>query len=194
MNKRIASLLVGLMLIFGLFALASTANANVTDTGINRTVELTGEDGDINVTVNQSLPETISENHTLSGTVEQVVANGAQDITNTTITVTVANDTYSEDFTSSEIELTGNESVTYDIEIDVPEGTYNKTEVSFSTTGDATISDSETGISLTVKGNLTYMMSHTLIYLIIAFIPLIIVLRFVIPILMSVTKDTGDKL
>lgn len=194
MNKRIASLLVGLMLIFGLFTLASTANANVTDTGINRTVELTGEDADINITVNQSLPETISENHTLSGTVEQVVADGAQSITNTTITVTVANDTYSKDFTSSEIELTGNESATYDIEIDVPEGTYNKTEVSFSTTGDATISDSETEISLTVKDNVTYMMSHTLMYLIISFIPLIIVLRFVIPILMSVTKDTEDKL
>lgn len=180
------------------FAPLTTTQATVGDSGQDRWVSLETSDENRTSTINMTAPESISENHTFSGdlTYNHTTGGDGNWYTAPTVThwinLTFSNDTWtSSTFTSGGIELSSNNTVTYEVDTNVSKGDYNLSVEFADDTGGSAI---ENGLAITVLDNTNYMLQFTLVQLITAIIPIVVLVAVVIPMIMSLFDGFEDDL
>lgn len=127
--KRIATIVMSTLLILSVLSIAPVTQAGeVGDEGMDRWVDL-GDLSGTNYTTNANitLPEKISENHTLDGELTHNITDPADaDIATTNwVNITFTNDTGEEwTFQKENITVDSNETVEFTIDTNLPEGEY----------------------------------------------------------------------
>lgn len=188
MKRKVFTLLVVFSL--AMFVSAGTAlGASTGGEGQSRWVELEIDGTDYTTVMNLTLPETISENHTLEGELNYTTETGSAG--NTSVKVEFENDTGETwTFVSDEYEFDDeDEIVEFEIETNLPADEYEATVTLEDDTESADTTGLEDDLEVTVIDNVQYTLSIGLVTLLVSLLPVLIIVMVVFPMIIGVFKD-----
>jgi len=193
MTKRVLSLFAFFVLIALIISMGTAFGATTGGSGHNRWVELELDGSDYDTTVNITLPEVISENHTFTVEYTHEIEEGYDSgELNNTVTINFDNGTEDEDFTAEFTVGDANENGTVELETDFE--VQDEVEVTVTFENDDGETTDTTGLeehplTVDILSNVNYTLSVSIPVLLMVLLPVIIIFAIVIPMLTNVFGD-----